>query len=242
MSSEKSEWFTTWFNSPFYHQLYKNRDDKEAHEFLDVLIKCLGLEPGARVLDLACGRGRYAKYLSAKGFDVIGIDLSVNSIEYARKFEHIGLNFHVHDMRKPLNGEKFDYVFNLFTSFGYFSSDEEDKAVLESALSVMKSDGLLVIDYMNCEKAIRDLKSEESLIVDDVRFDLERWVEHGKIHKKICVEEQQFKEEVKVLYLDQFHDYAKATGFTLDEVYGSYQLQPFQNKDSDRMIMVFRPK
>jgi len=242
MSSEKSEWFTTWFNSPFYHQLYKNRDDNEAHEFLNVLIKCLSLEPGARVLDLGCGRGRYAKYLSSKGFDVVGIDLSPNSIEYARKFEHIGLNFQVHDMREPLVGEKFDYVFNLFTSFGYFSSDEEDKAVFKSVLDVMRRDGLLVIDYMNCEKAIHGLKSEESLVIDDVRFDIARWVENGKIHKKISVQEQQFKEEVKVLDLEHFREYAKATGFTLDEVYGNYQLQRFQNTDSDRMIMIFRPK
>jgi len=242
MSGDKSEWFTTWFNSPLYHQLYKHRDDIEAHAFIDALIKGLGFVPGARVLDLACGRGRYAKYLSTKGLDVTGIDLSPNSIEHARQFEHNGLTFQVHDMREPLEGNKFDYILNLFTSFGYFRSGEEDKAVLIAARSAMKQNGLLVIDYMNCEKAIRDLASEETVIVDDVRFDITRWVANGTIHKKICVEKQEFIEEVKALYLNDFLNYAQATKFTLDEVYGNYQLQPFQNAESDRMIMVFNPK
>ena len=57
MSSQKSEWFTTWFDSPFYHLLYKNHDDNEAQEFLDALIVTLKLEKGRRVLDLGCGYG-----------------------------------------------------------------------------------------------------------------------------------------------------------------------------------------
>ena len=242
MSGDKSEWFTTWFNSPLYHQLYKHRDEKEAHAFIDALISSLRLEPGARVLDLACGRGRYAKYLNSKGFDVTGIDISTNSIEYARKFEQNGLSFQIHDMREPLEGAKFDYILNLFTSFGYFRSGEEDKAVLIAALSAMKQNGLLVVDYMNCAKAIRDLKKEEIVIVDDVRFEITRWVANGSIHKKICVEQQEFIEKVKVLDLEDFRDYAEATRLTIDEVYGNYLLQPFQNRESDRMIMVLRPK
>jgi SAM-dependent methyltransferase len=242
MSGDSSEWFATWFNSPLYHQLYKHRDDSEAHAFIDALIGGLRLDAGARVLDLACGRGRYAKYLNSKGFDVTGIDLSPNSIEYARNFEQNGLTFQIHDMREPIEGDKFDYILNLFTSFGYFRSKKEDEAVLRAAHSAVKQNGLLVIDYINCEKAVKDLNAEETVIVDDVRFDIARWVADGSINKRISVEKQEFTEEVKVLYLEDFREYAETTRFTIDEVYGNYKLQPFQNTESERMIMIFKPK
>jgi len=187
MSGEKSEWFATWFDSPYYHLLYKHRDEEEAHGFLDVLIENLGIEERASVLDLGCGKGRYAKYLSSKGFDVLGIDLAANSIAYAKQFEHEHLQIRVHDMRHPIEGGRFKYVFNLFTSFGYFRTDEEDKAVLRAVRDVIEDGGIFLIDYLNCDKAIKNLRGEEEVIEDGVRFKIDRWVADGRIHKQISI-------------------------------------------------------
>ncbi len=65
---------------PYYHQLYFNRDDKEAAAFIDKLIEHLKPAPGATMLDVACGKGRHSIQLAGKGFDVTGIDLSEDSI------------------------------------------------------------------------------------------------------------------------------------------------------------------
>ncbi|MBL4755561.1 MAG: methyltransferase domain-containing protein [Flavobacteriales bacterium] len=241
MSGEKSEWFATWFDSPYYHLLYKHRDDEEAHAFLDVLIDHLDIEEQASMLDLGCGKGRYAKYLNSKGFDVLGIDLAANSIAYAKQFENEHLQFRVHDMRHPIEGAKFKYIFNLFTSFGYFRTDEEDMAVLRAVRSVIEDDGTFLIDYLNCNKAIKNLRAEEEAVKDDVSFEIKRWVAEGRIHKQICVKGQVFKEEVVVINLNKFQEYAEATGFTLSNVYGNYQLDPFNQAESDRMIMIYTP-
>ena len=63
MMTEK-EWFEEWFDSPYYHMLYKNRDSKEAENFLNNLISGLPMQPGSKVLDVACGKGRHSIFLN----------------------------------------------------------------------------------------------------------------------------------------------------------------------------------
>ena len=115
----KPNWFEEWFDSPYYHLLYCNRSAEEAESFIKKLTQKLDLRKGAKVLDVACGKGRHSRTLASLGYDVTGIDLSANSIAFAKNFENAHLKFEVFDMRKTYAAQKFDYVFNLFSSFGY---------------------------------------------------------------------------------------------------------------------------
>ena len=98
---EDNPWFKDWFNSPYYHLLYFNRDEKEAANFIDKLINYLNPPKGSFMLDVACGKGRHSIHLEEKGFDVTGIDLSEDSIEEALRFQTDTLHFYRHDMRLP---------------------------------------------------------------------------------------------------------------------------------------------
>ena len=100
-------WYKDWFNSKYYHLLYKNRDHNEAALFLDNISNEFK-NKNAKILDVACGKGRHAKYLNNLGFDVTGIDLSVNSIKYAKEYENQKLKFHQHDMRNIFDENNFD--------------------------------------------------------------------------------------------------------------------------------------
>ena len=106
-------WFENWFNSKYYHILYKNRDHKEAVFFLNNIIKNININDG-QILDVACGKGRHAKYLNHLGFNVTGIDLSKNSIEFANRDCNENLKYFVHDMRSVFRKIDFDFVTNLF--------------------------------------------------------------------------------------------------------------------------------
>jgi cyclopropane fatty-acyl-phospholipid synthase-like methyltransferase len=99
--SPKTQWYASWFNTPYYHILYKDRDYSEAQAFMDTLTRYLNLPENGSILDLACGRGRHAVYLNKLGFRVIGVDLSEQSIAHARQFENESLKFEVHDMTIP---------------------------------------------------------------------------------------------------------------------------------------------
>ena len=69
-------WFTNWFDSPYYHILYKNRDEKEAQNFIEKLTNYLKINKESKIIDIACGKGRHAMYFNQIGYNVVGIDLS----------------------------------------------------------------------------------------------------------------------------------------------------------------------
>jgi 2-polyprenyl-3-methyl-5-hydroxy-6-metoxy-1,4-benzoquinol methylase len=125
------KWYSSWFDTPYYHILYKERNYREAQVFMDNLTHYLNLPEKATVLDLACGKGRHSIYLNQLGFTVLGADLSENSIAEANKNANETLHFKVHDMREPFE-EKFDAIFNLFTSFGYFENDDDNLTTLKA--------------------------------------------------------------------------------------------------------------
>ena len=167
-------WFSDWFNSPYYHLLYKNRDEKEAQFFIDNLVTHLQIPKKSKILDIACGKGRHATYFNKKGMNVMGFDLSINSITTAKKNENKTLRFSVHDMREVFKVNKFDVVTNLFTSFGYFEKSEDDQKSINAMTLNLKQEGILIIDFMNIQKVILNLVKDEKKIVDGVTFNIIR--------------------------------------------------------------------
>lgn len=240
--TKQKEWFENWFDTHYYHILYKKRDDQEAALFLDNLINHLQPKPDATFLDLACGKGRHSVYLNAKGFDVTGVDLSANSIAIASKAASEHLRFMVHDIRQPLGAESFNYIVNLFTSFGYFENEAENSLVLLNAFHALKAGGVMVLDYFNGEKPNLQFDILFEKIIDGVRFEIIKHVENGVIVKRIKVmdgnQTYNFEERVRIYYLPQLKQLMEEAGFTIRNVFGSYQLEPFQAQTSDRLILI----
>jgi len=150
-------WFESWFDTKYYHILYKNRDFSEAEKFITNLNNDLKIAKNCKILDLACGKGRHSVFFNKLGLNVTGVDLSKESIKHAKTFENDRLNFFVHDMRYPISNQKFDFVFNLFTSIGYFDGEDDNLEMLNSIASYTNKAGILVIDFMNAKKVISNL-------------------------------------------------------------------------------------
>lgn len=243
MTDNTTTWFTSWFDTPFYHILYKDRDDSEAHAFMDTLTNYLNIPENGTVLDLACGKGRHARYLNKIGYDVTGVDLSENSIGFAKQFENHRLHFNVHNMCKPY-GKQFDAVFNLFTSFGYFDDDADNLKTINAIKAELNEFGFGVIDFMNSEFVIDNLVPEEVKTVDDIDFYLKRFVEDGYIVKDITftVDEKvyNFQERVRGFTLADFESLFDQAGVFLLDVFGDYKLNKFNPKTSERLVMIFK--
>jgi SAM-dependent methyltransferase len=239
-------WFASWFDTPFYHILYKNRDDREAQVFMDNLLQHLSPEPDAHILDLACGKGRHSIYLASKGYQVTGIDLSAQSIEHASRFAHEQLDFFVHDMRHTFRENSFDYVFNLFTSFGYFNTEDENQQAINAMCENLKTGGILVIDFMNTFKVAANLREKETKTIDDITFHIKRFIKDKFIVKTIEFRHEkqnyQFEERVMGLTLGDFEKYFKAAGLTLLETFGNYNLDYYSKNSSERLILVATKK
>ncbi len=240
----KKEWFEDWFDSPIYHRLYQNHNAQEAEIFIDNLLNYMQLPEHAMCLDLACGKGRHALQISQRGYDVVGMDISVNSIEYANQYANEYLSFFSHDMRKPFHIRYFDVVFNFFTSFGYFSSRAEHLKSLDNIAKSMVAGGQFVIDFFNPTTVISGLVPNELKAIDGVMFHLKRWVSEGRVHKSIEFDlngvPQHYEERVSLFTFADFEDMLQVVGLRIEDVFGNYSLAPFEEATSPRMIIVCR--
>ena len=237
------EWFGEWFDSPYYHILYKDRDYTEAEMFLNNLISHLALNPTDKIMDLACGKGRHAIYLNDKGYNVVGLDLSPVNIRLANQHKNECLHFFVHDMRHLFVENEFDYVFNMFTSFGYFDTKEEHQQVISNMAQTLKPNGRLVLDFLNPHKVINQLVPEEVKVKEGVEFHITKTVNHEDyIIKTITFNAQNidynFQEKVKAIKKEEFLLYFEKVGLMVEDIFGGYDLSVYDCNHSERMIFI----
>ncbi|AZQ45239.1 class I SAM-dependent methyltransferase [Nonlabens ponticola] len=255
-------WYASWFNTPYYHMLYKDRDYQEAADFMQQLTDKLELTQGAKILDLACGRGRHSMYLNKLGYDVTGVDLSESSIAFAKarlkniKEGHLELDepdqsslqldrikFAVHNMTVPYT-DTFNAVFNLFTSFGYFDDPQDNQRTVSSIKKMLKLDGYGVIDFFNSHHVIEHLVPYNEKEVRGIMFKQSRRFEDGFIFKDIEFEDDgeryKFTERVSALTQEDFLNYLDTASLELVHTFGDYQLADFDQETSPRLILVFK--
>ncbi|MEJ6735723.1 MAG: class I SAM-dependent methyltransferase [Flavobacteriales bacterium] len=246
VNKKNTEWFEYWFDSPFYHILYKNRDDKEAQAFISNLITLLNPNKESLFVDVACGKGRHAMFLNSLGYTVDGFDLSENSITNAQLKETSTLQFFTNDIREPLKRNHYDFAFNLFTSFGYFDDENDNQKAINAIAESLNTNGILVLDFMNSIKVIQHLNKQETKEIDTIKFNIKRSFTNGHIVKDINFEAEniqyQYQEKVKSISLEAFKNYFLKANLTIDAIFGDYDLNPFELENSDRLILVARKK
>jgi SAM-dependent methyltransferase len=242
---ESKEWFSTWFDSPYYHILYAKRDETEAADFIASLQQTLKIAPGTRVLDAACGKGRHAITLEQLGFSVDAFDLSPANIEAAQVFESPQLLFFVHDLREPLPLQnEYQAIFNFFTSFGYFDDKKDNQKAFNTLAGGLKTGGVLVLDFFNPTHVLANLVPSETVIRQGISFEIKRWSEAGYLYKSIDFTDQgksySFVEKVELIAKNDFVAYASQAGFQLVDLKGNYSLASFDEKSSPRMIFIWK--
>ena len=234
-------WFDTWFNTPYYHLLYKNRNSDEAEFFLNNLLEYLKPNKNHKFLDVACGKGRHAIFINKKGYEIEGIDLSKESIDYASQFSNDKLSFKFHDMRSTYKKEEFDFLLNIFTSFGYFDESSDNFKAIQAMADNIKKGGKVILDFMNAKKVARDLVKSESKTVDNIQFTIKRSYENGFLLKDIYFTDKQqfhFQEKVQALTLSDFMDLFEKSGLKIINLWGDYSLNDFNTIHSPRLIIL----
>lgn len=236
-----TEWFERWFGEA-YLTLYPHRDEAEAERVV-TLLERLGVIGEGRLLDLACGAGRYMAALARRGATVAGLDLSLPLLRTAQRR---GARRLVRgDVRAlPLRGASLDAVLNLFTSFGYFDDDAEHDRVIAEVARVLKPGGRFVLDFLNAPQVRASLVPrderrrpsgtvvvQERRISDDGRFVVKTIRMGGEGHA--------FMERVRLLERSDLERMLQAAGLTVERVLGDYDGGP-HTADSPRCLVVAR--
>jgi SAM-dependent methyltransferase len=236
-------WYARHFDAT-YLEVYAHRDEDEARRATAALLAPLGLG-GRLVLDLACGAGRYLRALQAHGARVVGLDLSFDLLRAARGAglgDAVGLVRA--DMRHlPLAAARFDLVLSMFTSFGYFDTADDDRAMLHEVARVLRPDGDLVLDFLNAERLRRELVPESR----DRRGRFEVWERRSldasrdllvkEIELRDGDERRHYREQVRLWTADTLAHALAQAGLVVRRLWGDYAGAPYRAASSDRLVV-----
>jgi SAM-dependent methyltransferase len=243
-----AQWFENWFDSPFYHKLYFDRDEEEASLFIGNLMRYLQPPANSFMLDVACGKGRHSRTMADYGNTVTGIDISPQSIAFAKQFEDDYLEFFEHDMRLTFRINYYHYAFNLFTSFGYFNSQREHDDALRTIAQSLKPNGYLIFDYLNSFYVEQHLIPSQKKEIDGTVFNVRKWKTNLHFVKQIQIEDNSlttpllFQEQVAAFTLVDFEKMLQKQDLTITATFGDYELNPFEQNNAKRLIIIAQKK
>jgi len=224
-----------WFASPYYELLYQHRNQAEAEQFVHVLTSRLGVSPPAQILDVGCGRGRYARAFAARGYEV-------DAMDYAATPMHLpeGVRFYQADFRAWTPPHLYDLVGSFFSSFGHTTSWDGILRSMKALRSFLKPGGYLVLDYLNIVQ--RNKVAHEVREMAGVRFEIERWQDSHAVCKRIRVQapegEKVYQEQLYKLTQGDLAGLADRVGLQVVDWWGDYEGQPFEVEHSPRLILL----
>jgi SAM-dependent methyltransferase len=226
--------------------LFSARRWEDAPREVEAMVTLLGLSPGARVLDLCCGVGRQSLEFARRGFEVTGVDRTATYLREARSRaaeEGLEVEFVQEDMRTFVRTGAFDAVINYFTSFGYFSTEEQEGQVLANACTSLRPGGLLLMDMMGKEILARVFTErgwheedgmlilEERKLAPDWSSLENRWIIIGDGDRR------EVTLTVKQYSAAELRRLLKGAGFDKVDVYGDLRGAPY-DMEAKRLVVV----
>lgn len=242
-----AEWYKDWFASEEYLTVYSHRNDEDARKLFNlILIKC-GIKPPATVLDIACGAGRHSFLFAAEGFKVTAFDLSKTLLGYARKKSaelNLSVDFLCSDVRTLELSSQFDLIINLFTSFGYFNSDQENFLIFDKVKKLLNKNGMFVFDYFNSEYIRRNIVACTTDSLNGKTMIQKRSIKGDRVVKEITINdsenESMFFESVSLYNKEQILKELHSRDFDVTGIYGDYSGNQFDPLTSPRLIIFAR--
>jgi SAM-dependent methyltransferase len=203
-------------------------------------VALLGLAPGAKVLDAACGFGRFAAALLALGCDVVGVDISPAAIAEARR-RCPGPDYVVGDLTESLALGPFDAIVNVFSSFGYGATVADDQRVLDGWQRMLKPGGELLMELSDLQRSQARLggigvsvQRETNGVTELLRCDPDTHV----LHIRYELGEHELEVETRLYWAGDLERMVAAAGFADIRRYGGFDGRPKQ--PDDRLVLVAR--
>jgi len=242
MAKVPKRWYEDFFGSDYLIR-YVHPETPAQVEAID---KILHLRKGGRILDVACGAGRHTIELAKRGYRVTGLDLSSPLLAEARKAARragVKATFVQGDMRHLPYRNAFDAAISMFTSFGYFDRQEEDRQVLRGIARALRPRGKFLMELFNRESLVATLPSQSwharddsTVVLEDASFDLLR----GRFEtRQIIIDKKgtrEFTASVRAYTLAELKEMLDAAGLFVHRVLGGLDLSPYTAR-SWRMVL-----
>jgi SAM-dependent methyltransferase len=231
-------WYKQWFGAE-YLELYAHRDEGEAEGHVD-FVESLFAGPPRAILDLACGAGRHTAALRRRGYHAVGVDLSLRLLLQSPALPRVAGDM----LRLPFTDAAFDWALNFFTSFGYFEQEEENQRVLAEVARVLQPGGRFLLDLMNLDATLAQLKEYEQREEGGREIEIHRWwdPQQRRVNKRIRLagpglQSRTFLESVRAYTREEVASGLRRAGLELTATFGSFTGAKY-GRDSERLILV----
>lgn len=240
-----TEWYKDWFETKEYLNVYSHRNETEAEDLVNLILDNIILSKPADVLDMACGTGRHSLLFAKKGLNVTAVDLSKSMISVAMdkaKAENLNIIFIQNDLRYFAHTGNFDLAVNLFTSFGYFESDEENFKILNTAYNHLKAGGYFVLDFFNKFFVEKNLVLESHNKIENREVIQKRKIDGLRVIKEITISDngnsKKYYESVRMFSYDELLNELTRIGFAIEKTFGDFHGNKFDQFSSPRIIII----
>lgn len=213
---------------------------EETERECEQIVALLGLEPGMRILDAGCGFGRTVGAFARMGYEAVGVDISPAVIAEARRRNPDG-RYLVHDLTRPLPHDvgPFDAVVNLYSSFGYGRTVDDDQAVLATWRAALRPGGRLVMELSDVERSIHRLGPMGTVVEREANGVHERLVLDPQtriLHVTYTSEGRSVDVATRYYTGEELQEMVERAGFRDVARYGGFDRRP--KRPQDRLIVV----
>ncbi|HWS73387.1 MAG TPA: class I SAM-dependent methyltransferase [Thermoanaerobaculia bacterium] len=230
-------WYQEWFGEE-YLELYAHRDENEARQQVAFFTSQFGPIDGP-ILDLACGTGRHIQELQSAGYRAVGCDLSYVLLRTGSD-DYGAMPVARADMRAlPFCSGSLAGLVNFFTSFGYFSSEDENLQVVREMARVLAPDAPFLFDYLNVHRELDQLVRRETRETPSGTVEIERWFDRSdrSFNKRMTIGHRRYLERVRGYDLDEISDMFASSHMTIRAAFGDFDGSAY-SKTSPRLILV----
>ena len=243
-----THWYQDFFDNHYldsYKELLNHFDPEKE---VDFLLRAMNLPEESKVLDLCGGHGRHSIPLAKRGYEVVLLDLNKKFLDIAKKEAErkvIKLQTIQADMRDLNFDKEFDGVINLFTSFGYLETEEDNLHVLRQVYRSLKPGGKFLIDVINKKWILENYRERDWRKVDDLLVLVQRnfngktsrnRVQFTIIDTKNC-KTYSTGQNIRLYSYPELESLFLKTGFKIVGRYGKLDGEEF-NEKSLRIVLV----
>lgn len=193
--SDKS-WYNHFFDEDYWF-LYEDRfNEEKTREDIELLLKLTKVNTHDTILDLACGQGRHTIELAKKGFTMTGFDISESLLEKGKKKAEargLAIQWLKGDMKQLEFSNEFDLIINMYTSFGFYPTHQENVTVLEKCYEALQPQGMFLMDLWNAYFVVHNFPTtnwyhtkEDILVLEERNYD----AKEGRMTTKIMIKDQ----------------------------------------------------
>ncbi|MDA1280271.1 MAG: class I SAM-dependent methyltransferase [Chloroflexi bacterium] len=251
MNDGETPWYEDFYGQDYLQALGPSLTNTDLEAVFAV--NALEMKPGDRVLDLCCGQGRHAVLLAARGIAVTGQDQSANYLADARAAaQNLGIELPLvqSDMREIPFESHFDHVINMFTSFGYFDTEDDDRQVLNEIRRALKPGGRLLIDLLNREWVIEHNEPSDRRVNDDGTIVLEQRKLNLETNRNEVTftfidsngnQRESSGHRIRLYTLPEITRMLRDAGLVFDRAYGGFNSEHYSPSTRRMIVVAHRP-